>query len=192
LIVITHTRSTYVLVALATFWSCGAIGATPWETYLAIPSPEHAKLVTEPIYSNAEPNGTNGPSRLEQDFLVLGEQIRAGDAEAFDLGLRLREAAAVDGALGEFLNFTISDFLRIRPAEFLSGLSIYGTQKCVEAVYTNPDIFADRFPAQIYEFNRRLEAIAALRSQRLVKVRDLCIQALRSEISTAKSHFDAQ
>jgi hypothetical protein len=159
---------------------------------VAVPSAEHAKLVTEPIYSSAEPKVINGPSRLEQDLLVLGDQIRSGSAEAFYLGLRLRKSPAVDGSLGEFLDFTVSDFLRIRPAEFLTGLSIYGTQKCVEAVYTDPDIFADRFAAQVYEFNRRLEAIATVRGQRLAKVRDLCIQALRSEIGTAKSHVDSQ
>jgi len=75
--------------------------------------------------------------------------------------------------------------------EFLTGLSIYGTRGCVEAIYTDPDIFADRFAAQVYEFNRRAEAIQTVRGQRLNNVRDLCIQALRSAIGDAKSHVES-
>jgi hypothetical protein len=185
-------RMAHVSIAVfATLFSSTVISATPWESYVAVPSPQHAKLVKEPTYSTAEPPMTNGPSRLEQDLRVLGEQIRAGDAEAFYLGLHLRKVSAVDGALAEFLDFTVADFLRVRPATFLTGLSKYGTPNCEEAVYTDPDIYADRFATQAYEMRRRLEAIAASKDKRVVKMRDLCAQRLRSEISTAESHVDS-
>ena len=185
-------RMAHVSIAVfATFCSSMVIGATPWESYVAVPSPQRAKLVKEPTYSTVVPPVTNGPSRLEQDLRVLGEQIRAGDTEAFYLGLRLRKASAVDGALGEFLDFTVADFLRVRPATFLTGLSKYGTPNCEEAVYTDPDIYADRFGTQAYEMRRRLEAVATSKDKRLVKMRELCTQRLREEISTAESHADS-
>jgi hypothetical protein len=166
------------------------MSATPWESYVAVPSPQHAKLVKEPTYSTVEPPATHGPSRIEQDLRVLGEEIRAGDTEAFYLGLRLRKASAVDGALAEFLDFTVADFLRLRPATFLAGLSNYGTANCDEAVYTDPDIYADRFGTQAYEMRRRLEALATAKDKRLFKMRELCTQRLRAEISTAESGAD--
>jgi len=188
----THTLLAYVaLVACATLCFQAALGATPWETYLAVPSPEHARLVTAPSYSSKEPPSTNGPGRLEQDLRVLAEQIRAGDAQAFYLALRFRKASEIDGALAEFVDYTVSDFLRIRPEAFLSGLSTYGTKTCVEATYTDPDIFAERFSAEAYEFTRRLEAIVGVRNSHLVKVRDLCFHSLRSQIEISESHIDS-
>lgn len=179
----------YFFMLFIIFWSRNVMCATPWETYVAVPSSEHARIVTEPRYGDAEPQHSDGPGRLEQDLRVLGAQIRAGDADAFHLALRLRKSSSVDGALGEFLDFTVSDFLRVHPSAFLTGLSIYGTHNCVEAVYTDPDVFSDRFAAQAYEFQRRLDAIGAVRSKRLASIRDLCMQTLRSEIRTAQSHI---
>jgi hypothetical protein len=185
-------RMAHVSIAVfASLCSSTVMSATPWESYVAIPSPQHAKLVKEPDYSIAEPPVTNGPSRLEQDVRVLGEQIRAGDTESFHLGLRLRKASGVDGALAEFLDFTVADFLRVRPTSFLTGLSKYGTPNCEEAVYTDPDIYADRFGAQAYEMRRRLEAVATSKDKRLAKMRELCTQRLRAEISTAESHVNS-
>lgn len=147
----------------------------------------------EPIYSDSKPLPSGGgPGRLEQDLRVLGQQIRAGDVDAYQLALRLRKSSAVDGALAEFLDFTAADFLRLRPFEFLTGLSIYGTHSCVEAVYTDPDIFSDRFAAQAYEFQQRLNAIEAVHGKELASVRAICMQALSAKIRTVQSHIGSQ
>lgn len=141
-----------------------------------------------PTYTHPEPSVKNGPGRLEVDLPVLANEIRAGDIQAFYLGLRIRQAREIDGALREFVDLTVADFLRIRPLNFLEGLVQYGTRHCDEAVNLDTDIFTDRFAAQAYEFQRRLEAIEGLRNGATVKVRKLCVETLRSAVKDAQSH----
>jgi hypothetical protein len=75
---------------------------------------------------------------------------------------------------------------------FLTGLSIYGTtHDCIEAVDTDPDIYADRSGTETYELRRRLEAIAAVRTPQFLGVRETCMKALRSGIATAESHINS-
>jgi hypothetical protein len=181
-------RMNYFLAGVAILWSSTGFGATPWEVYVAVPSPQHAKVVAEPVYSTPEAGPTTGASRLELDLGILSAQIRSGDTEAFYLGLRLRQSSNIDGALAEFLDIRVADFLRIRPEAFLTGLTIYATKNCAEAVYTDPDIYEDRFNAEGYELGRRLEAITAVQNPKLRAIRELCSQALRSAIDADKSH----
>jgi len=172
------------------FWGSVTFAATPWEEYLAVPSSANAKIVQTPTYTKPESQVKNGPGRLEVDLRVLADEIRAGDTESFYLGLRFRQASDIDGALREFLDFTVADFLRIRPQDFLNGLVQYGTRHCDEAVYLDTDIFTDRFAAQAYEFQRRLEAIQGVTRATTLKVRNLCVETLRSAMKDAESHTE--
>jgi hypothetical protein len=170
------------------FWWSATFAATPWEEYLAVPSSANAKSVQTPTYTKPESQVKNGPGRLEVDLRVLADEVRAGDAESFYLGLRFRQASDIDGAVREFLDFTVADFLRIRPQAFLNGLAHYGTRHCDEAVYLDADIFTDRFRAQVYVLQRRLEAIQGSTVATTLKVRDLCVATLRSAMKDDESH----
>ncbi len=178
------------LICAVFCWSA-ALAATPWEHYLAVPSSANAKIVQTPTYTKPESQVKHsGPGRLEVDLRILAEEIRAGDTESFYLGLRLRQTSDIDGALREILDFTLADFLRIRPQEFLSGLVRYGTRHCDEAIYLDTDIFTDRFAAQAYEYQRRMEAIQGVTRAATLKVRNLCVETLLSAVKDAESHTE--
>ena len=138
--------------------------------------------MTEPTYTTTAPPDGSGPNRLEMDLRILASQILAGDSEAYFLGLRLRSAPAIDGAIREFPDFTLGDFLRIQPESFLTGLSIYGTQKCDEATYTTPIFSRIGSLRMLTNYSAALDAIQSVKTTRLTPVHELCIKILRSTI----------
>lgn len=122
-----------------------------------------------------------------------GQDLAVGIVRyAYCLALRLRQSTLVDGALRKFLNTTLGAFVRIRPDLFLTGLSIYGSSKCREAIYTDAAIFTDRFAAVDYELQRRLDAIQAVRNSELVAMREKCGKTLSARIKITARASNAE
>jgi hypothetical protein len=82
--------------------------------------------------------------RLHRDLKLLAASMRAGDKEAFFLGLRFRETIGDSVADRERLDQMLGEFVRISPKEFLEGLARYGAQRrCRDALGHDVDAFAD-------------------------------------------------
>jgi hypothetical protein len=106
---------TFIILILA-----GPVFAeTPWEAYLALPTPENASKVVGIEYTPGaipENYGYWAP-----DLDILRNQVIGGDKESFKLTYRIIKKS--DGGLLEDLIVILSHTIRARPEFFLREMS---------------------------------------------------------------------
>jgi len=163
-----------ILFVLATPFA--AIAATPWESYLAHPTPKAAGDVHEITYSPSA-NGMARDNAL--DLQVLALQVYAGDVEALRLTLRL--ASRSDGGLLEDLYAIAGHSIRAHPHIFLKSMVDEKlTQESIKWIVNMAGLeYVDRPDARRYELQQRAAALASVRDKRLSFVRAACLKALR-------------
>ena len=175
--------SRFVIVVLANI-AC-AIAALPvatadtaWEEYLKYPSPENAERIDVLRYSDGESDS----QRAEDDVELLARQVLAGDEQAVRLAFRLRKQA--DGALGETLDITLGQLIRIDATLFLVALgdNIGDLHRLDSLVGNLGGAYVDRFQAKTYEVSRRIEALESVADPALAAVREACVHELREHL----------
>jgi hypothetical protein len=157
--------------------SATAAAATPWEQYLATPTPANADAVTKITYS---------PGTLEHpeygydalDLELLKTQVAAGDVAAFRLAVRLSRAA--DGGLAEDLTLIVASMIRSHPAAFLRELSKLAPADAeLESMLLMTGAeYVDRVSAHTYELTQRRLAIANVRDEALKGFKRSCLAVL--------------
>lgn len=174
----------YAVLALniCAWWlvSSAACAATPWEKYVAEPSPENARSVAAIQYS--EPPGVRLGERTTTDIQMLAVQVYSADREAFRLTLRLIGATA-PGADLEYLHEIAGRFLRQNPKAFLEDIAAAGHSKRCPGVDFAGIQYVDQEKARAYEISARRKALLSVNTKSLLAVRDACIAQLEHETS---------
>ena len=158
---------------------------TPWERYLALPTPGNAQAVQTLAYRDSVDN----VDRLLDDLDLLRDQVDAGDTAAVRLAFRLVPQA--DGVYGETLGTMLGRLVRTRPALFLRELARAERRTgdraphrevgCGLAQVTGPE-YVDREEAGRYEARQRIAALRTVSTPSLRKVRDECLAALQTDL----------
>ena len=141
-----------------------AVAETPWEVYLAIPSPQNAKYVEEISYS------TDNDEFLWYDLMLLETQVASGDVEALKLTLRLAKVAdgdMLDAELLHALEIIASRSIRSHPDRFLEAATAdTSSDQFVNAVLAVVgEEYVDRPLARRYELEARCQALRGLRQR---------------------------
>jgi hypothetical protein len=152
-----------------------ALATTPWENYLAEPTPSNAAKVEAIGYSNPV-RGDYDATDLE----ILRVQVVAADQAAFRLTYRLYEQS--EGGLAEDLGAILADSIRPNPGFFLRQVAAL-KQPCTRF---NVDVagleYADRPKAYAYELKMRAAAIASVQDPKLSAIRSECLAALAGAV----------
>ncbi len=155
---------------------------TPWETYLATPTPENASRVVSITYS---PGSLRAAGSLDYlDRLLLNQQIRSGDAEAYLLAIRI--ARTTDSAAGlEDLNASIGGSIRANPAVFLSVAKRASLTEAElrRVLFMTGEHYVDRADAKRFELKLRREAIASVDDSALRGTQEMCLAILDVRLS---------
>ena len=154
-----------------------AIAKTRWETYLSLPTPQNASMVTAIEYTPGvipEKSGYWVP-----DLAILRNQVLDGDAEAFRLSYRLFEKA--DGGLAEDLAVILSYTIRAHPEFFLRELSaLQPSDRNLESILLMLGTeYTDRLEAQRYEMRMRIGALESVKIKSLQIFRNRCLKATK-------------
>ena len=121
-------------------------------------------------------------STYEDDYwpglLVLRIQVFAGDADAFELTIRLLKRS--DGALLEDLAQICGLSIRVRPRQFLSGVAAQELPKRLLETILNAagEEYVDKPKARQYEMKMRRAALESIDEPSLRTIRDLCLSLL--------------
>jgi hypothetical protein len=154
-----------------------AFGATSWEQYLELPTPQNASRVTAIEYSPSRtPKGGWNPGDLQ----LLQNQVLAEDPEAFRLAVRLYRNTDT-GGLAEDLGILLGRAIRPHPTFFLREVAAL-KMPCSQLSWplnAPGDEYADRPMAQTYEIAMRRKALGGVTSKDLRYVRDDCLKAFR-------------
>ena len=158
---------------------------TPWERYLALPTPGNARAIQSLAYSDSADN----VDCLLEDVELLRDQMDAGDTAAVRLAFRLLPQA--DGVYGETLGDMLGRLVRTRPTLFLRELrwaqrrkvdgAPHGEVGCYLARVTGPEC-VDREEAERYEARQRIASLRTVATPSLRRLRDQCIAAIQSDI----------
>ena len=154
------------------------LAATPWEEYLALPSPANAARVAALTYSpaTAPPGGY-----ARSDIRVLEDQVLAQDSEAFQLLLRLYRASG--GGLAEELGVRLGHSSRVHPEFFLRQV-LASQRPCSELAWplnAPGEQYVDRPGARRYEIEARRAALGAVNTEALARVRRECLAAFKQK-----------
>ena len=168
---------------LAGFAHAEAPAATPWERYLAVPSPEHARRVVALEYST-DGSADRPFERQDEDLALLSVQVLSGDREAVDLAFRLLQHS--DGHGAETLDIMLGRLIRVRPRLFLQALMVVRPHLSrLDGVVGNfGGEYVDRFDAQKYEARQRIRALRGVSDPVLQALRDECIAHLVRVVET--------
>jgi hypothetical protein len=157
--------------------SASCASATPWEEYVAFPSPENAARVDSISYSEQLAAERSG-ERITADLNVLAIQVFSGDRGAFRLTLRLLRSAK-PGANLEHLSEIAGRYVRQDPKAYLEEVASSGmSARCPGIGYVGLE-YVDRNAARGYEINARAKALGTVHDENLVGVREACISQLR-------------
>jgi len=153
------------------------LAETPWEAYLAFPTPENASRVNRIEYTPGAISEKYGYWAL--DLGILRNQVLGGDREAFRLAYRLRQNA--DGGLLEELTMVLSRVIRTRPDFFLEEMSTLRPDRtALEVILLMPGLeYVDRLEARRYEILMRRKALAAVSHKSLRAFRDTCLEIMK-------------
>jgi len=156
------------IVAALILCAATARAETPWERYLAEPTPQHASKVQAIT-------GRLG----SEDLQILQDQVLAQDKEAFRLALRLYHAQP-PGGTAEDLGVLLARTIRPHPSFFLQQLAATGTPcSAMSWVLRAPGLeYVDRPAARRYEIAMRVKALQSVKEKRLRRHRDDCVRVL--------------
>lgn len=177
LIVCAMNKKIYVILILLLAGRSSA--ETPWEAYLALPTPRNASQVTKIQY---------GPGAIPEnyrywapDLKILANQILGGDSESFRLAFRLRRDS--DGGLLEELTMILSHTIRPHPEFFLRQLlELKPSKTDLEDILLMSGLeYVDRPRAQQYEIEMRRKALASVKTMALRGLRDKCLSIIKQE-----------
>jgi hypothetical protein len=156
---------------LLVFLAPSAWATTPWENYLAEPTPYNASQVKAIGYSHPVQGGYDAT-----DLEILKVQVVAADQAAFRLAYRLYKQS--DGGLAEDLGAILADSIRPNPGFFLRQVAAL-KQPCNRFNVDVPGLeYADRPRAYAYELKMRTMAIASVQNPQLRAARSDCLAAL--------------
>jgi hypothetical protein len=163
---------------LAVMVSAVGFAATPWESYLELPSPANAAAVQEVTYS--DPPSFN--PILWDELLILQTQVFSSDQAAVSLAFRL--LARSDGHFSEELCVMLGRLIRIDPALFLQELKSHPEfmVRLDGLLGNHGGAYVDRFAAQRYETERRIEVLMSVTDPGLRHIRDRCVAELRTQL----------
>ncbi len=176
-----------IVWAAALTLAASASAQTPWEAYLALPSPANARRVERASYSDS----AAALGQLEQDLEVVAVQMQAGDRDAVRLAFRLLPGA--DGDFAETLEIMLGRLIRIHPALFLEEVrrqqqTLPRFDARLNGMLTNTGSpYVDREQADAYEMRRRMDALRSVRAPALGAIRDRCIAVLQRELAAAQA-----
>ena len=148
---------------------------TPWETYLSLPTPQHAALVKRISYTHPSEDGYNA-----NDLYILQDQVLAKDPQAFRLAFRLYKSA--DGALAEELGVILGNTIRAHPSFFLEQVAKLHVP-CSELhwpINAAGYEYVDRPRASNYEIRMRAVALKNVKQAELRKVQAECLKQIDS------------
>lgn len=163
------------------FWMLafdGALAAprTPWETYMAHPSPENAMAVQSIQYSDKLDSRRLG-EQISADIQVLAVQVFSADREAFRLTLRLIRSSKPGANLEDLVEIA-GRYLRQNPKAYLEDVATSGlSAHCPGASYVGLQ-YVDRDTARSYEIGARVKALESVRDEKLAKLRDICLSQI--------------
>ena len=165
------------LSLLLMFLTLTVLAQTPWQKYIANPTPDNAELVDELSYDHSV-----GGEEQEVDVMVLESQVFAGDRAAIFLAYRIIKKSG--GSIAEDLYQSLGLLIRINPKLFLETLQdSYNDSIDIGALVGNLGIaFVDRPSARRYELAARIKAIDSVHSGRLKKVRDICHKEIENQL----------
>jgi hypothetical protein len=163
------------IAVLAFFAAVSAGAATPWERYVALPTPENARVVRALQYSPGR--GSEFGYELD-DIQVLADQVLAEDPEAFQLAVRLYVQS--DAGLAEDLGLLLGRCIRAHPNFFLRQVARSGhTCSDLSLVLNAPGLeYSDKPDAMKYELQGRRAALRTVKNKELRRTRDACLAAL--------------
>jgi hypothetical protein len=150
---------------------------TPWEEFIDLPTPEHARAVNA-MFLSGNPTEDESFSTNERGLMLLDAQVRAFDEEAIECAFRL--LASADGAYGEMLSESLGSLIRPNPKLFLKHYSRH--QQSIDRLDALVGNFGanyiDSYDAMVYESKMRIKALQSVTDRSLRGARDRCIAAL--------------
>nr|MDP9122974.1 hypothetical protein [Acidobacteriota bacterium] len=181
----TSMERAVAFVLLAFLLSPAALRAlTPWEAYVALPSPENAGRVDRLAYGQAGPRQTGSSRDAFTDLGLLGVQALAGDRQAVRLLFSLaKPAAGLDAALLQALCKILGQLSRVQPRLFLEEIpQRVIDREALDIILGEVDgrIYQGSSLAPAHEIEARIKALREVANPRLRKVRTECIASLES------------
>jgi hypothetical protein len=163
-----------ISILLATY----SYAATPWEQYLALPTPANASKVSALGYSAGAIPPNYGYWAPDLDILKI--QILGGDQESFRLAYRLIERA--DGGLLEELTAMLGQSIRPQPEMFLRQLgALKPDTKLLKSILLNTsEEYVDRESARIFEIEMRKKALQSVADKSVVDIKAKCLNILQN------------
>jgi hypothetical protein len=164
-----------MLAILVLVVSAPASAATPWETYLALPTPENASRVTAIEYSTPRQGGYDAG-----DFGILETQVSAADVESFRLAYRLYNGS--EAGLAEDLGAILSGSIRSHPRFFLRQVeALDPTCSGFGWILNAPGVeYVDRPAAAAYELRMRVAALDGVNDRSLSTIGSKCSRLIRA------------
>jgi hypothetical protein len=154
--------------------SSPVLAATPWETYLDLPTPQHAATVSAIEYTHPPQGGYDS-----NDLEILQDQIAGLDADSFRLAFRLYKREG-SGGLAEELGVILSKSIRSHPRFFLQQVAASdATCARFRWILNTPGLeYVDREGAAAYELRMRQVSLRGIKDKALANIRNNCVRLI--------------
>lgn len=154
-----------------------AVAATPWERWIARPTPASAQQVQRIEYSIPGGNADLG-EETTRDLRTLAARVGQGDPASLAIAVRLVHTTR-PGAHLEDLHAMLGRASGDHAQRFLAALRQEGGDLSCPGVEFMGEAFVDNDAAKVAERERRRRALMKVSSTRLVPVRDRCLKVLQ-------------